>query len=69
MVKRNTYRILMSKPEGKEPLGRPRLRWVDNNIKIDLRDLEWRGIDWIHLAQNRDHCRAFVNAVMNLRVP
>jgi hypothetical protein len=66
--KRNACRILVGIPEGKRPLGRPRRRWV-NNIKMDLRDIEWDGIDWIHLAQNRDQWRALVNTVMNLRVP
>jgi hypothetical protein len=55
-------------PEGERPLGRPRRRWVDN-IKIDLRETEWNGRDWIDLAQDRDQWRALVNAVMNLRVP
>jgi hypothetical protein len=66
--KRNAYRILVGKPEGKRPLGRPRLRWVDN-IKIDLRETGWDGLDWIDLAQDRDQWRALVNTVMNLRVP
>jgi hypothetical protein len=50
--KRNTYRILVGKPEGRRPLGRPRRKWVDN-IKIDLREIGWDGMDWIELAQNR----------------
>jgi hypothetical protein len=58
--RRNTYRILMGKPEGKRPLGRPRCRWVDN-IKIDLRQIGWDDVDWIDLAQDRDQWRAFVN--------
>jgi hypothetical protein len=58
---RNAYRILVGKPEGKRPLGRPRCRWEDN-IKID-------GMDWIKLAQDKDQSRARVNTVMNLRVP
>jgi hypothetical protein len=66
--KRNVYRLLMGKPEGKRPLGRPRRRWVDN-IKIDLLEIGWGGVDWIRLAQDRDKWRALVNAVMNLRVP
>jgi hypothetical protein len=66
--KRNAYRILVGKPEGKRPLGRPRRRWVDN-IKMDLREIGWDGRDWIDLAQDRDQCRALVNTVMNLRVP
>jgi hypothetical protein len=66
--KRNAYRILVGKPEGKRPLGRPRRRWMDN-IKMDLTEIGWDGMDWIDLAQNRDQCRALVNTVMNLRVP
>jgi hypothetical protein len=62
--KRNAYRILVGKPEGRRPLGRPRRRWVDN-IKIDLREIGWNGVDWIDLAQDRDHWRALVNTVMN----
>jgi hypothetical protein len=65
--KRNAYRILVVKPDGKRPLGRPRRRWV-NNIKMDLRDIEWDGMDWIDLAQDRDQWRALVNTVMNLQV-
>jgi hypothetical protein len=63
--KRNAYRILVGKPG---PLGRPRRRWVDN-IKIDLREIGWDGVDWIDLAQDRDQWRALVKTVMNLRVP
>jgi hypothetical protein len=66
--KRNAYRILVGMPEGNRPLGRPRCRWVDN-IKMDLREIEWEGMDWIDLAQDRDQLGALVNAVMNLRVP
>jgi hypothetical protein len=66
-AKRNAYGTLVGNPEGKRPLGRPRRRWVDN-IKIDLREIEWDGIDWIDLAQNREQWRALVNTVMNLRV-
>jgi hypothetical protein len=55
-------------PEGRRPLGRPRRRWVDN-IKMDLREIGWDGMDWVGLAQDRDHWRALVNTVMNLRVP
>jgi hypothetical protein len=65
---RNTYRILVGKPERKRPLGRPRRRWVDK-IKIDLIEIEWDGMDLIDLAWNRDHWRALVNKVMKLRVP
>jgi hypothetical protein len=60
---RNVYRILVGKRERKRPLGRPRRRWVDN-IKIDLRELGWDGMDWIELAQDKDHWRALVNTVM-----
>jgi hypothetical protein len=55
-------------PEGKRPLGRPRRRWVDN-IKMDLREIECDGRDWIYLAEDRDQGRILVNTVMNLRVP
>jgi hypothetical protein len=65
---RNAYRILVRKPEGKRPLGRPRRRWVDN-INIDLREIVWDGTEWIDLAQDRDQWRTLVNAVMNFRVP
>jgi hypothetical protein len=65
---RNAYRILMGKPEGKRPLGRPRHRWVDN-IKMDLREIGCDGVDWIELAQDRDQWRVLVNTVMNFRVP
>jgi hypothetical protein len=64
--KRNAYRILVGKPEGKRPIGRPRHRWVDN-IKMDLREIGWNGLNWIDLAQNRDRWRALVNMVMNLQ--
>jgi hypothetical protein len=66
--KRNAYRILVRKPEGKRPLGRPRHTWVDD-IKIDLREIGWDGMDWIDLAPDRDQRRALVNTVMNLRIP
>jgi hypothetical protein len=65
--KRDAYRILVGRPEGRRPLGKPRRRWEDN-IKMDLQEVGW-GIDWIALAQDRDRWRSFVNAVMNLRVP
>jgi hypothetical protein len=58
----------VGKPEGKRSLGRPRRKWA-NNIKMDLRDMGWDGMDWIHLAQERDQWRALVNTMMNLRVP
>jgi hypothetical protein len=63
----DVYRILVGKPEGKSPLGRPRRRWVDN-IKMDLRETGWDGMDWIDLAEDRDEWRALVNTVMSLRV-
>jgi hypothetical protein len=65
---RNAYRILVGKPEGKRPLGRPRRTWVDN-IKIDVSKIGCDGVDWIDLAQDGDKWRALVNTVMNLRVP
>jgi hypothetical protein len=66
--KRKAYRILVGKPEGKRPMGRPRRRWVDN-ITMDLGEIGWDGVDWIDLAQDRAQWRALVNMVMNLRVP
>jgi hypothetical protein len=66
--KRNSYRILVVKQEGKRPLGKPRRRWK-NNIKMDLREIGWGGVDWIDLAQDGDQWRALVNTVINLRVP
>jgi hypothetical protein len=66
--KRNAYRALVGKPEGKRPLGRPKRRW-ENNIRMDLREIGWGGMDWIDLAQDRDQWRALVNTVMNIRVP
>jgi hypothetical protein len=66
--KRNVYRILVGKLEGKRPLGRPRRRWLDN-IEIDLKEIGWDGMDWIDLAQDMDQGRALVNTVINLRVP
>jgi hypothetical protein len=65
---RNAYRIWGGKLEGKRPLGRPRRRWEDN-IRMDLREIGWGGMDWIDLAQDRDQWRTLVNTVMNLRVP
>jgi hypothetical protein len=64
----NAYRILVGKPGGKTPLGRPRCRWVDN-INIDLREIGWDGLDWIGQADDTDQRRALVNTVMKLRVP
>jgi hypothetical protein len=61
------YNILMGKPEGKRPLGRPMRRWEDG-IRMDLREIGLGGVDWIQLAQDRDRWRAVVSAVMNLRV-
>jgi hypothetical protein len=66
--RRDVYRVLVGKPEGKRQLGRPRRRWEDN-IKMDLREVGCGGIDWIELAEDRVRWRALVNAVMNLRVP
>jgi hypothetical protein len=66
--KRNACRILVVKPEGKRPLRILRHRWVDN-IKMNLRGIEWDGVDRIDLAEDRDSWRALVNTVMNLRVP
>jgi hypothetical protein len=66
--RRNAYRILVGKSEGKRQLGRPRRRWEDN-IRTDLREIGWGGMDWLDLAPDRDQWRALVNTVMNLRVP
>ena len=65
---RGAYRVLVGKPEGKRPLGRPRHRWV-NNIRMDLQDLGCEYMDWIGLTQDRDRRRTLVSAVMNLGVP
>jgi hypothetical protein len=64
---RNAYRILLGMPEGKRQLGRPIRRWVDN-IKMDLTEMGWDGVDWLDIAQDRDQWRALVNTVLNLRV-
>jgi hypothetical protein len=67
-MKRNVYRLFVGNPEGKRPLGRPGRRWVDN-IRIDLGEVGWGDVDWIGLAQDRNRQRAFVNSVLNHRVP
>jgi len=66
--RRGVYRVLVGKPEGKRPMGRPRIRWEDN-IKIDLQEVGCGSMDWIEMAQDRDSWRELVNAVMNLRFP
>jgi hypothetical protein len=65
---RGVYRVFVGRPEGKRPLGRPRCRWEDN-IKLDLREMGIDGANWIQMAQDRVQWQAFVNTVMNLRVP
>jgi hypothetical protein len=65
---RGVYRVLVGKPEGKRPLGRPRRRWEDN-IRMDLQEVGCGWVDWIGLAQGRDMWQALVSAMMNLRVP
>jgi hypothetical protein len=65
--KRNAYRLLVGKLEGKRPRGRKRRRWVDN-IRMDLGEVEWGNVDWIGLANDRNRWRALVNSVLNLRV-
>jgi hypothetical protein len=65
--KRNTYRLLVGKPEGRRRLERPRRRWVDN-IRLNLVEVEWGDVDWIGLAQNKERWRALVNSVLNLLV-
>jgi hypothetical protein len=68
--KRNAYRTLVGKPEGRRPLGRSRRRWVDKiKIFVNLREIGWDGVDWVNLAQAGEYWRALVNTVMNLRVP
>jgi hypothetical protein len=66
--KRNMYRLLVGKPEGKRPLGRPRRSWIDK-IEMDLLDIGLSVVDWTGLAQDRYRWRALVNSVMNLQVP
>jgi hypothetical protein len=65
--KRNAYRLLVGKPEGKIPLGRPRCKWVDN-IMMDLEEVGWGDVDWIGLPKDRNRWRALVNSVLNLQV-
>jgi hypothetical protein len=66
--RRGMYRVLVGKPEGKKPLGRPRRRWEDNS-NMDLQEVGCGGMDWIELAQDRYRWQALVNTVMNIRVP
>ena len=66
--RRGIYRVLVGKPEGKRPLGRPKHRW-ENNIKMYLQEVGCGSLDWIELAQDKERWRALVNAVMNLQVP
>jgi hypothetical protein len=64
----NAYKIVVGNPEWKRPLGKSRLRWEDN-IKMNLKEILWEGVVWVHLSQDRDCWRALVGTVMNLRVP
>jgi hypothetical protein len=66
--KRNAYRLLVGKLDGKRPLGIPRRRWVDN-ARMDLGEVGWGDVDWIGLAQDRNRWRVILNSVLNLRVP
>jgi hypothetical protein len=66
--KRNAYRLLVGKPEGRRPLGRPRRRWLDN-IRMELGEVGWGDVDWVGVAQDRNRWRALVNSVLNLLVP
>jgi hypothetical protein len=66
--KRNPYRMLVGKPEGRRPLGRPRRRWVVN-VRMHLAEVGWDDVDWIGVANDRDRWRALVNSVLNLRIP
>jgi hypothetical protein len=65
--KKNAYRLMVGKPEGKSLLRRPRLRWVDN-VRMNLGEVGWGDVDWIGLAQDRNRWRALLNSVLNLRV-
>jgi hypothetical protein len=65
--KRNAYRILVGKPKGKRPPGKPRHRWEDN-AKMDLREIGWGDMNWTYLAQDKDQWKALVNTAVNLRV-
>jgi hypothetical protein len=67
-IMKNMYRLLVGKPEGKRPLGRQRCKWIDN-IKLDLIEIEFGGVDWVSFTQDRYRWRVRVNAVMNLQVP
>jgi hypothetical protein len=67
-VMRNVYKIVVRKPEGKRPLGRPRCRWEDN-IRMDIRKMGWEDVNWIHLAQDRDQWQTVMNTLMNIWVP
>jgi hypothetical protein len=64
---RKVYKVLVAKPEGKRPLGRPRSRWEDD-LTMDIKEIGWKGVKCIHLVQVRDHCQAVVSTVMNPRV-
>jgi hypothetical protein len=66
--KRNAYRLLVGKPGGKRPPGRPRRTWVDN-VRMDLGEVGWGDVDWIDLAKDRNRWRVLVDSVLNLRVP
>jgi hypothetical protein len=66
--KKNAYKLMVRKPEGRRPLGRPRRRWLDN-IRMDLVEAEWSDVNWIGLAQDMDRWKALMNSVLNLRVP
>jgi hypothetical protein len=68
MGDRNTYKILVAKPEWKSPLGRPRRRW-EENIRTDLTEIGYEGVDWMDLAQDKDQWRVLMNMVMNHQVP